>query len=51
MAMRLASSGWWGGDPEKVLSAPADLVMAAAQYEFFKAEYERTYMEMNKEKP
>jgi hypothetical protein len=47
--MRLASAGWWGGDPEKILQAPADVVMAALQYEQFKIDYESAYVEMNRE--
>lgn len=47
--MRLASDGWWDGNPEKVLQAPADLVMAAAQYGTFKTEYEKAYIELNRE--
>lgn len=50
MALRLASSGWWDGDPERVLLAPADLVMGAVQYEAFRAEYEQAYVEINKER-
>jgi len=38
----------WGGDPGKVLEAPVDLVLAAAQYEGFKADYERAFIELNK---
>ncbi len=48
--MRLASAGWFGGDPEKVLQAPVDIVLAAAQYQIFKADYEEVYMELNREK-
>lgn len=46
--MRLASAGWWGGDPEKVLQAPADLVMGAMHYEAFRADYEKAYVEINR---
>lgn len=49
VALTLASAGWWDGDPEKVLQAPADLVMGAMQYVAFRADYERTYVEINKE--
>lgn len=48
-AMRLASSGWWGGNPERILRAPADVVIAALQYEDFKSDYEAAYIELNRE--
>ncbi len=50
VAFRLASAGWWDGDPGKVLQAPADLVMGAMQYEAFRADYEKAYVELNKER-
>jgi hypothetical protein len=50
VALRLASAGWWEGNPEKVMQAPADLVMGAMQYEAFRADYEKAYIEINKER-
>jgi hypothetical protein len=50
VALRLAREGYCGGDPEKVLQMRADLVMAAVQYENYRAEYERTFVELNREK-
>jgi len=50
VALRLASAGYCGGDPEKVLDMRADLVTAALQYEVFKADYERQYVELNRER-
>lgn len=49
MALRLASAGYGGGDPEKVLAMRADLVLAALQYEMFKQDYERRWLELNTE--
>lgn len=40
IAFRLASGGWWNGNPTSVLMAPADEVMLAVQYEDFKGGYE-----------
>lgn len=40
LALRLASGGWWGGNPGSILSAPADEVMLAIQYTDFKGTYE-----------
>lgn len=47
--MMLARAGWWGGDPGRVLRAPAHEVLTAAQYEVFSHDYESTMIEMNKE--
>jgi hypothetical protein len=44
----MASSGFAGGDPERVLGMRADLVMLAVEYEAFKVDYERAYIEMNR---
>jgi hypothetical protein len=50
VALRLAKSGWWSGDPQKVLDAPISQVMAALQYDAFLSDYERAVYELNKEK-
>lgn len=50
VALKLAKSGWWGGDPGKVMQAPADEVMAAAQYSNFVVDYENATFQLNKEK-
>ena len=47
LSFRLARSGYWGGDPEKVLNAPLDLVLGAAEYEGFISDYENSYMKLN----
>ena len=49
IALRLAKSGYWGGDPERVLSARVDLVIDAMYYERMTAEYEAAEYELNKE--
>ncbi len=46
----MASEGYYGGDPEKVMKARADWVMKTAQYVTFKGEYEDCYLELNKKK-
>lgn len=49
MALRLARAGYGGGDPERVLKMRADIVMAAVQYETFVSDYEKKFMEINRE--
>jgi len=49
IALRLAKAGYAGGDPERVLKMRADMVISAIQYEAFINEYERAYIELNRE--
>lgn len=49
VALRLAKAGYAGGDPERVLKMRADTVIAAIQYEAFINDYERAYIELNRE--
>lgn len=46
----MATAGYCGGDPERVRAMPVDLVVAALQYEKFKADYERKFVELNKDR-
>lgn len=48
MALRLASAGFGGGDPERIMRMRADWVLKAIQYEVFKGEYEDVYLELNR---
>lgn len=50
MALRLAKAGYWGGDPGAVKRAPVDEVVAAYQWETFTMDYERAFVELNREK-
>jgi hypothetical protein len=50
VALRLARAGYYSGDPERVLKAPVDIVLAALHFEAFKHEYERTYYALNTER-
>ena len=47
--MRLASSGYGGGDPERVMRMRGDVVLAALEYEKFQTEYQDVFLEMNRE--
>ena len=47
LALRLAKDGWWGGDPGKVLAAPADEVLEALAYDNFRAEHEFEMVRLN----
>lgn len=49
VALRLAKEGYGGGDPERILKMRADTVLAALQYEAFLGDYERAYIELNRE--
>lgn len=48
MALRLAHEGYYGGDPDKVLSARVDHVLAAIEYEKFRSDYQEIEYELNK---
>lgn len=48
LALRLAKDGWWGGDPGKVMMAPADEVLEALAYEIFRAEHETETLRLNR---
>jgi hypothetical protein len=49
IALRLAKAGYAGGDPERVLKMRTDMVLGAIQYEAFINDYERAYIEINRE--
>ena len=49
IAMTLAKSGYYGGNPEAVFNASIDMVMKTYHYEIYTREYEATYLELNKE--
>jgi hypothetical protein len=48
-SLRLARAGYGGGDPEKIMAMRVDLVLAALEYEGFVSNYERTWVEINRE--
>lgn len=48
LALRLAKGGWWGGEPGRVLSAPAQEVVLAAQYDDFMVRYENEMVKINR---
>ena len=43
----LAKAGYFGGDPSKVLEAPADIVQATLEFEAFEAERELAFRILN----
>lgn len=49
ISLKLAKAGWWEGDPGKIMCAPADEVMAAAQYDNFVVEFEQAAIQLNRE--
>ncbi len=48
VAMRLAKQGYFGGDPQKILDAPIDIVLDIMHYEAFESDYMQVYDELNK---
>lgn len=48
VAVRLAKEGMFGGDPQRVLRAPCDLVFASWHFLQFQSEYEETLTELNR---
>ena len=49
VALRVAKEGFYGGDVERVLNAPADIVLNCIHYIKFLGDYENSYIEINKE--
>lgn len=47
IALTLAKTGWFGGNPQNVYEAPVDVVFEAYHYEIFTRDYENTYTELN----
>jgi hypothetical protein len=50
IALKIAKAGYYSGDPEKVLMARVDYVLAVLEYEKFTFDYEDVYMELNTSK-
>ena len=49
MATRIAKAGFFGGDPQKVLSARADVVLNILQFELFESDYQREFTRLTRE--
>ena len=47
IALKLSKEGY--GNPEEILKMRTDLVMMAVDYEKFLQDYERSFIELNKE--
>lgn len=48
-ALALAKSGWCGGDPGRILGAPAPLVLDMIHFSRFLSDFEETGAELAKE--
>ena len=48
MVHRLACDGFCGGDPQRILDLPSDLVLQHWDFVRFQSEYEETLLELNK---
>lgn len=46
-AIRLAKAGYFGGNPQNVLTSPVDIVESVIDYEQFEADYHEEYMALN----
>jgi hypothetical protein len=49
VALRLAKSGYYNGDPDNVLKAPVSMVQNILHYENFEADLKNAYMELDNE--
>jgi hypothetical protein len=45
--VKLARLGYGGGDPRRVLSMSADTVLDILEFEGYRVDYERTFIEIN----
>ena len=50
VSIRLAHAGYYSGDPQKVREAPVDVVQSILDYEDFRNNYEKKFIELNKQK-
>ena len=48
LAIRLAKSGFCGGDPEAILHKRTDVVIGMMEYLNFTSDYEDTWAELNR---
>lgn len=49
IAVRLAKAGYYGGDPDAIMKAPAITVLRVIQYEEFERDYTEAARQLNKE--
>lgn len=49
IAIKLAKQGFFQGDPEKVLNARADIVLALVDFEIFDNKFQKLFVEINRE--
>lgn len=48
-AIRLAKAGYFGGDPQNVLTARVSIVQGVIEYETFESDYQAEYLALNKQ--
>lgn len=46
--MRISKAGYFGGDPSKVMDAPAYMVLNILNFEAFEKEYETAFTHLNR---
>lgn len=49
IALKIAKLGYFNGDPEQVLDARVDTVLAILHFESFQNDYDDKYVELNKD--
>jgi hypothetical protein len=49
VAMKLAEAGYYGGDPEKVMQAPVNIVLGIISFRRFQMEWDSVYHALNDE--
>lgn len=47
--MRLAKAGYYNGNPEKILTAPIDIIINILEYEKYEADLIQAYEDIRKE--
>jgi hypothetical protein len=49
IALKIAEAGFYGGDPQRVLDAPVDMILNILRFREFQADYDKMFQAMNEE--
>lgn len=47
IALKLAEAGFYGGDPDKIMKAPATTILEIIRYRAFQKEWDAVYSALN----